>query len=63
MGYFSVPYPPNPGGGSYLSRYLTGSAHATPVPSDGMPGVESDRTKFRVHFVHRHVQDTSVILD
>ena len=35
----------------------------TAVPGGGMPGVSETRAAMRVHFVHRHVHDTVVILE
>ena len=32
-------------------------------PVDGCPGVSETRAAMRVHFVHRHVHDTVVILE
>ena len=32
-------------------------------PVEGCPGVSATRAAMRVHFVHRHVHDTVVILE
>ena len=32
-------------------------------PVEGFPGVSETRAAMRVHFVHRHIHDTVVILE
>ena len=42
-------------------HFPTGSRRQCPV--EGCPGVSETRAAMRVHFVHRHVHDTVVILE
>ena len=42
-------------------NFNKGSRRQCPV--EGCPGVSETRAAMRVHFVHRHVQDTVVILE
>ena len=56
-------WPPQTTGGprTYKMSFPKGSRRQFPV--EGCPGVSETRAAMRVHFVHRHVHDTVVILE
>ena len=55
--------PPQTTGGprTYKINFPQGSRRQCPV--EGCPGVSETRAAMRVHFMHRHVHDTVVILE
>ena len=46
-----------------ISKGLPGQGSPAELPSGGMPGASSDEYGMQVHFLHRHVLDTVVILE
>ena len=55
--------PPDGQGGQDIQDVLPNEGGAEAVSSGGVPGALATRTAMRVQFVHRHVQDTVVMLE
>ena len=55
--------PDRRGARTYRMSFPTKGGGARRCPVEGCPGVLATRTAMRVHFVHRNVQDTVVMLE
>ena len=55
--------PPDGRGGQDVQDILPNEGGAAAVSSGGVPVALATRATMRVHFVHRHVQDTVVMLE
>ena len=48
---------------AHVPNCLPGQGRLRSCPVEGCPGQAATRTEMRVHFMHRYVQDTVVILE